>query len=368
MTAKLKPTKRLRGLIKRYVTDPDSPYVKATENGGLRRKTKQNYKSLLQRISKDYGHKRLKKLDGRDMLRWNAKWKAERGIYTSHALMGMLRGLFSYGMTLLECPQSRRLREILRGQRFEMGTAREQRLTAEMVMAIRLMARCRRRSSVALAQAIQFEGTFRQKDVIGEYDNAAEPLNGGIYSPSYGVWSRGLRWDEIDGNLVLTHITSKKQKPIIIDLRNAPMVMVELKSRYCELDAELTRDKLPTSGPIILNEDTGLPFTAHQYRRLWRGVADECGVPADVRSMDTRAGAISEADEAEVDLDDIREAATHSDTSMTRRYIRNTQAKKIARSMKKRAASRVIVSTETAAAEPQVAPRETAPETVEHAA
>ena len=78
---------------------------------------------------------------------------------------------------------------------------------------------------------------------------------------------------------------------------------------------------------------------ADEFRRFWRIVATDAGIPVHVRNMDTRAGAISEAADAGVALEDIRHAATHSDVKMTARSSRGSEDK-IARVMATRAASR----------------------------
>lgn len=323
----MKLPKTVRDLIKAYKSDPQSPYVKPPELGGITGKTAQNYKSLLRRIRKDHGDKRLADLKRRHMDEWHAAW-LPRGVHTAHALMGMVRGLFSFGMGQLDCPQCERMRNGLNTKRFKTGAARTQRMTAEQITAIRNTARCMNRPSIALEQSFQFEGTYRQGDVIGRYLRNVEPTEDDIGARRYGVWDDGLRWEHIDDALVLRKVTNKKGKPHTVDLKLAPMVLVELQSAYCELGEELTRDKLPKSGPIIINEDTGLPYTPHQFRKLWREIADACGIPKDVRNMDTRASAITEAAEAGVDKADIQQAATHSQPSTTDIYIRGRAAEK----------------------------------------
>jgi site-specific recombinase XerD len=78
---------------------------------------------------------------------------------------------------------------------------------------------------------------------------------------------------------------------------------------------------------MIEFEVTGRPYNANHFRVLWRQIADECGVPATVRNQDSRAGAISEATDAGVDLEHIRHAATHSDIATTQRYSRGSVEK-----------------------------------------
>jgi hypothetical protein len=108
-------------------------------------------------------------------------------------------------------------------------------------------------------------------------------------------WLRGIRWEEIDENLILTHIMSRSQKEIEVDLKLAPMVMAEL--------GNVPRDQLPAKGPVIISEASGLPWYAVEFRRNWRLAADKAGVPRTVKNMDTRAGAISEATNAKAIAD-----------------------------------------------------------------
>jgi hypothetical protein len=102
-------------------------------------------------------------------------WAEDGKIPMAHSLMGMTRTLFSFGMTLLECDECARMCAVLSKQRFQMGKSRTERLTADMANLIRAKAHELGWHSIALAQAIQFEGMLRQKDVIGEWVPLAEP-------------------------------------------------------------------------------------------------------------------------------------------------------------------------------------------------
>jgi site-specific recombinase XerD len=172
------------------------------------------------------------------------------------------------------------------------------------------------RPSIALAQAFQFELMLRQKDVIGEWVPIREPGISDVQADGL-KWLRGIRWEEIDQNMVLRHLTSKRQKMIEVSLRNAPMVIEEMAL----LGAQ------PANGPIIVSEWDRLPWTGPEFRRWWRIVAEAAGVPKEVRNMDSRAGAISEATDAGADLEHVRHAATHSNISMTQRYSRGAEGK-----------------------------------------
>jgi hypothetical protein len=59
-------------------------------------------------IERDYGAEKVRDLKARDMLRWHEDW-SERGVSMAHGLMRMMRGLFTFGMTILENDECARL-------------------------------------------------------------------------------------------------------------------------------------------------------------------------------------------------------------------------------------------------------------------
>lgn len=299
----------LTSLMLHYRTDPDSPFKK------LRYHSKVYYETLMGLIERDHGAQQLAELKGRLFRRWHEAWAAGGKTAVAHGKIGMLRTLFSFGASIMEDPECIRLKAIMSELRFEMPKARTERLTAEQAIAIRAMAHKKGRPSVALAQAFQFELMLRQKDVIGEWVPMSEP---GVSDTHRGKlkWLRGIRWEEIDQNMVLRHVTSKRQKLITVDLKNAPMVMEEL--------ALIERK---ASGPIIVNEADALPWKTVRFRLWWRSCADACGVDKKVRNMDSRAGGITEATAAGALLEHVQQAATHSDISMTQRYSRGSEEK-----------------------------------------
>jgi len=312
----------LSELIAAFRTDPDSPLVKP---GKLRYGTKQSYLRLVERIELQHGLEHLAEIKGRDFMRWHEAWSEGGKVYMGHGLMGMLRTLFSFGAGMLDDAECLRLSILLSKQRFAMGKPRSERLTAEQVNAIRATAHSMGYHSIALAQAFQFECMLRQRDVIGEWNPVSEP---GISAVLWHgeKWLRGLTWEEIDAELILRHVTSKRNKPIEAPLKSAPMVLEEFE-RFTVL---------PDRGPVIVSEATGRPYADAAFRKLWREIATAAGVPKEVRNMDSRAGGISEATDAGADLEHIRHAATHSDIKMTMRYSRGS-AEKIASVMKTRA-------------------------------
>ena len=204
---------------------------------------------------------------------------------------------------------------------------RVERLTADQAVALRAKAHGKKWHTMALAQSLQFELMLRQKDVIGEWVPMSEPGISPVADTTKGKWLMGLRWDEIDENMILRHNTSKRGKDIEVDLKLAPMVLEELALHSQTPIGKLTRAALPASGPMIICEITGVPYTTAEFRRKWRIAADLAGIPKAVRNMDSRAGAISEATDAGADLEHVRHAATHSDIGMTQRYSRGSVEK-----------------------------------------
>jgi hypothetical protein len=340
----------LKSLINCYQTDPDSPYRK------LRFNVRRNVDNLLRRLVADHGHEDLGDVKGRTVLAWYKEWTGgDVKISMGSAFVGQLRSLFTFGRSILECPECVRLGQVMHDLRFKGTKARQVSVSAEQADAIRYKARLHFGwYSLALGQAFQFECTLRQRDVIGEWVPIAE--EGLSLTVHKGMkWIRGILWQEIDENLILRHITSKKQKETEVDLKLAPMVLEEfgeliggrplLVTDPITKKVSVNRHLLPASGPIIINDVSGLPWSPNEYRRKWRLVATAAGVPANVWNMDSRSGAISEAIAAGVPLEFVRHAATHSDISQTQEYDR-IQAKATARTMTARVEARNKKETE----------------------
>lgn len=310
-------------LVRCYQTDLVSTYRK------VRFVTRRSYDALLRRIIEDRGHEMVRDIKARQLLTWHEGWLS-RGIPMAHSLVNMMRTLAGFGMTVLECPECTRVRTILRGLKFQNGERRKEALSAEQATAIRAKAHEMGFPAIALVQAFQFECTFRQKDVIGEWVPQSEKVPSDVLNMERGEkWLRGIRWQEINNDLILRHVTSKKNKEVVIDLKLAPMVLEELRKL----------GDLPDNGPVIIEKATGLPYRAPQFRKDWRTIARAAGVPDEVFNMDSRAGAITEATDSGAELEMVRHAATHSNISMTQAYSRGSE-KKVANVMQMRVASR----------------------------
>lgn len=312
----------LSELIEAYKSDPISTYHK------LRYNVRVGYRKTLQQITSRYGDTQLKDIRARTIILWHEQWLDETKFYAAHSFIKKLRVVIGYGLLMLEDPECQRLRIILHSLRFPSGKPRTERITAEH--AIRVCEEAHRIGwhSIALAQAFQFELMLRQKDVIGEWVPIEEKGYSEIYHNGK-KWFRGIQWGEVDKNIILRHVTSKRQKLIEIDLTLAPLVVDEL----------LRLKRIPWSGPIIICEYNNRPYASDEFRRKWRIVADKAKVPRNVFNMDTRAGAITEATESGAALEYIKHAATHSNVSQTEDYSRGATTK-IADVMRKRSSHR----------------------------
>lgn len=300
-------------LIDHYRSDPESAYQQ------LRYHVRRNQDDGFRRLKRQLGSLRLVDIDTREFKAWHRGWSEGGKISSAHLLIGQLRALFTHGALMTKGPDRMeciRIREVLRLLRFPVGKPRESRMTSLQADAIRAEAHRTGWNSIALAQAFQFDLMLRQKDVLGEWVPLDEPGESYVTGPK-GKWLRGIRWEEIDDNLILRHTTSKKEKPIVVDLKLAPMVMAELERM----------GERPMTGPVILCELGRLPYVAADYRRRWRDMANSVGVPKTVWNMDTRSGAISEATDAGAELELVRHAAAHSQVSMTARYSRGSEEK-----------------------------------------
>jgi hypothetical protein len=327
---------KIGSLVACYQTDVDSPYRK------LRYKSREHYDVMCRRLERDITEP-LSELKARSFLRLYDQWSDNgKKLTAAHHYMGMVRILVNFGATFLEDGECERLSGVLHRMKFKQGKPREERLTVEQVNAIREAAHLHGRPSIALGQAFQFECILRQKDVIGEWVPMNEPGLAVVHTGNE-KWLRGITWQEIGSDLVLRHVTSKRQKMLEVPLAKAPMVVLEFDRLFpgaVSGNGTINRSALPSHGPVVVSEYTTLPWGEDEYRRHWRKMADYAGVPKSVRNMDSRAGGITEATEAGVELEHLKHAATHGQVAMTERYSRGA-SDKVALVMEKRAAHRV---------------------------
>ena len=263
-------------LIKSYTEDKDSPYH------ALRYKTRDYYYHQLKRIQKEYGGLKLADLTA-DAIESIYDARAAGGTPSmGFALVNILRILINYGATVIQDSECERLAGAVKRVKKRSHSPRGVYISAEQAEAIRAEAHRQGKHSIALAQAFQFDCKMRQKDLVGEWVPLSEPGSSdvirGTRTGGKEKWVIGVRWSQINDNLILTHTTSLGAKELVIDLKNAPMVMDELRNHY---------DPRPRTGPMIVCETTDAPWVANEFRRFWRKIATACGVPKDVNNADT---------------------------------------------------------------------------------
>jgi hypothetical protein len=126
----------LGSLIKCYQTDPDSTYHK------LRYRVRLDADGLLKRLIKDHGHEDLGDIKGRTVLAWYKEWTGGGvKIAMGSAFVGKLRTLFTFGRSILEIEECRRLGEVMHDLKFEGTRPRKVRITAQQADAVRYKAR-----------------------------------------------------------------------------------------------------------------------------------------------------------------------------------------------------------------------------------
>lgn len=309
--AAVRYTGTLGSLIRVYRASEESGYQQLKYN------SRDNYDYFLDMLTELYGRYKLPWFTRKNMFAMHVTLKkpdkrgGERLPFANRA-MGFLRIVLKFGIGLDE--DAKKALDILGTMRFEMGADRRQFLTLAHVKAFIASARQLGFPSMAIAQAIQYETALRQRDTIGEWWPERRGPN------LVEVWGTGLIWGQhISPDFILAKPTSKSRfkKLATADLNECELVMQEF--------AKIDPTKM--NGPVILDENTGLPYKAAAFRARWRKIARQAGVPEDHCNMDSRAGALTEGGEAGVDIELLRRFATHSQVEMTRHYNRDSLVK-----------------------------------------
>ncbi len=259
----------------------------------------------------------------------------------SAALIWQLKAIITFGCLVLPessgCPAVRDIFSVMAEAKMMGGGSRTRKayMTAAQCRLLCATAHAAGHHSIALEQAFAFELGVIQKDVIGEWVPRAWP---GITDVVWGTrkWMIGMRWEEIDQNLILAHRLSKSVrgrdnvmdpeagKTKAWDLTACPMIMDEL--RRIAGKAEFTRDDLPASGPLIICErrygGEQRPWTASAFRQRWRALATKAGIPTSIQNRDSRPGAATEADLAGAQREKTQRMLGHSKAATTEIYLR----------------------------------------------
>lgn len=305
----------MNSLIDHYTGHELSPYHLVKYN------TKVSYDDAIKWIRKAVGTRVRAHLKGEDFIRWHKNFTLDKdGGYTridyAHRNMSMVRRLLKWGI-VLELKHCKRLSDIISELEFEQPKQRDEYMTYSQAKDFINQANINGKPSMALAQALQFELALRQKDVIGEW--IPDMTGSGIRHTAVNTvkpkrWDNGLTWSHVDNDMILRKDTVKTGQGAGFDLKMYPMLMAELM--------RVPVDK--RVGPMIISENTGMPYTANTYRTQWRIIADLAGLPKEIQNRDSRSGSITEATDANAGLEIVRHHSTHKNASMTARYSKNT--------------------------------------------
>lgn len=316
-----KPSGRYDGtvasLCRIFQAHPDSPYREK------RHDTREFYAGYCKLLETAVGERRVDLLTGPDIRRWYngfaepAQAGGPKRIRRAQSAIATFRRCVSFGVELRHkgCAE---LAAVLSNMRFAGAPARDRVLTLEHARAIIAKAHDVDRPSIALAQAVAFDLTLRQRDIIGEWTPDADPARGGVVDRGRR-WDQGLTWSHLDDRGVLRKPTSKSngRKVVEFNLGLYPLVSAELA-------------RFPAArrvGPMVIDEGCGLPYRARHFSEVWRRIATAAGVSADVWQMDSRAGGLTESTDAGADLETARHQAGHSNVATTARYSRGSLAK-----------------------------------------
>jgi hypothetical protein len=322
-----------------YQEHPDSDFHT------VKHSTRDTYLVSLRLIIKTIGTRVVKNCTIVDCKRWYREWRkpaiigrdgagaaifgAER-IDRAHDGIAMLRTVLRF-MAALRKKDCHQLVEELKLVTFERRGSRELEMTYAMARDfIRTAGELGAKGAIpadrarylAIGVASQFEFGVRQLDIIGDYHPMvpAPKLRADIPQIRIGtkIWAGYYTWENIPGWRWRTRTSKSKYKsPAEFDLTKYDLLMPLLEA--------VPHDE--RKGPIVKGEG-GLPILRAQYSRWFRRIADAAGIPKEVWNRDARPGAATEAENAGVPIELIRDSLNHTRTETTVSYIRRRGSKK----------------------------------------
>jgi hypothetical protein len=312
-----------------YQCHPYSPFHAVKHN------TRKSYTDSLKIIETTVGKRLIRNLNVLDVRHWYVEWRrpakkdAPDRVDRAHDAVSMFRTVVRF-CAALRHPECKQLADELKLVKFEKGGARSEEMNSGQVgafikkaleMGQRDVIPLDRARCMAIGVAAQFELALRQKDIIGDW--------GGARGQN---WTGFFTWENVPGwRWRMRTSKSKYRAAAEFDLTNYGLL-------YPLLEA-VPHDQ--RQGAIVKGEH-GLPVRERSYRKWFRQIARAAGIPDAIWSMDSRAGAATEAEEAGVELDTISEGLTHGSRT-TGRYIRR-RATKIAGMAEARARKRAADS------------------------
>lgn len=291
-------------LAHRYRTDDVSPIHDVKPN------TRAGYLEFIAKIEAVLGDRSigfLTYVEARKMAR--AMDAAGRSASYIGRIFRHVRILAGYGVAL-QAPGAREVKEMLGELRVKQGPTRTTVAAPEQVLAIVEAADAAGLHAYATGIMLQWECALRGVDVFGHWLKV--PGVGGIRRGDR-LWQDGLTWEMIAPDCrSFRKVVSKTRDHLseTLEFHIGP----ETAGRLEQLSTRV--------GPVIVSEQRGLPYELCSRSAIWRRLREQCGIPSEVKMMDTRAGAITQARDAGATLLELRDAAQHKDSTTTERYIR----------------------------------------------
>jgi integrase len=289
-------------LIARYRNDKFSPYQKVQLD------TRRGYDDVIKRWKSSIGNVTVESVGFEDanLIIEAMKNNGRSDDYIARH-MTQLRMIVGYGK-VIQFPGAASLKEVLSFIKVKRPRPSQVAATREQVLAVVAAAEADGHKGFALGLLIQWWTAVRPVEVRGKK----------VRQPDGSMqWSSGLLWGEhIDVDATrMTKVFSKTEESTGADIDISLALLPDVRERLLSIPRE------ERVGPVI-RQSNGRVFDRHQWGKLWARYRTRCDIPAKVKVMHTRAGAISEARAMGVSKDDARDLAGHSNTTTTNIYER----------------------------------------------
>lgn len=301
-------------VIKRYRSDTFSTYATVKAN------TREGYDRLCDKWLEVIGAARIEALTFEHLCQIrDAMHAKDYSVDHVHRMFTQLRQVASHGALISETKDKcREVRYTLSQMRFQTPAKKSTYASRTQVEAIVAAADATGSEDSfiwATGILVQFELTLRAVDVRGQWLKSES--EGGIYRNGQR-WQDGMTWEMFDKDLtyvekVISKTARSLPEPYTFDLTG----LEHVRKRLLQI-----RPELP-SGPVFVTRRFGVPWTRYSWSQAWRRFRTAAGVSSDIKMMDVRAGAITEAKALGADQYALRDAAQHSNVSTTSRYARD---------------------------------------------
>jgi hypothetical protein len=293
-------------LLDIYQTDPKSTYA------DLKYSSRRPYDVYLRMMKAEIGKCRMDRTDGVELRDWFNHWSEpeKKGgrlqLAKAHLAIAVLKAALTFGIMrrLAGCAEFRVILDAVK-RKLPRPKSRAIAMTANQIAAAIKAATEMQHPRIALAYALQFEGAIRAWDVFGQW----LPMNDRRPSALIHKGKKwiGPTWANVDEHLILRWTPTKtedtSEATIVVDLRVCPMVMAELE--FIPQEAR--------KGPLIVNHETGRPYTTTRWGEIWRDVKRAVeDMPVGAWSRDIRKSGSTEARAAGAPLDDVKKLMGHA--------------------------------------------------------